>query len=123
MARRTAKQWSGLVARWKRSGLSSKEFAAKAKVKEQSLRWWRWALGKKAQQGEIEPIAPVEHSPAFLPVRIVQRGASETTVPPPASREPVEIVVDARFVVRALPGFDETTMRRVLEILRDPEVG
>ena len=46
--RRTAGDWSKLVAMWKRSGLSAPVFGAREGVSPRSLYWWRWKLGKVA---------------------------------------------------------------------------
>jgi transposase len=120
MARRTARQWFRLVARWKRSGLSAREFGAKARVDFRSLHWWSWAIRKRAMQQE-EPATFADDAPAFLPVHIVERDAIPEKVTS-AAGEPVEIVIDARLAVRVGPGFDEATLRRVLEVLRDSEL-
>jgi hypothetical protein len=100
--------------------LSAREFGAKARVDFRSLHWWSWALGKRATQ-KSEPTTFAEDAPAFLPVRIVQRDAPPDKVTPLAG-EPVEIIVDARLAVRVGPGFDEATLRRVLEVLCDSEL-
>ncbi len=53
--------WAQTVARWKRSGLSAAEFAAREGVVERTLRWWSSALRRdtRALRGSqrIEPIA------------------------------------------------------------------
>ena len=46
--RRTASDWAGLVAGWKRSGRGAVEFAASAGVSAGQLRWWKWHLAKDA---------------------------------------------------------------------------
>jgi hypothetical protein len=65
MVRRTAKQWAGLVARWKRSGLSAGEFGASVGVDAHSLHWWRWALRKREAMRDVST-TPTESVPAFL---------------------------------------------------------
>jgi hypothetical protein len=119
MARRTAKQWAWLVARWKRSGLSAGEFGATVGVDAHSLHWWRWALRKREAMRDA-PTTPTESVPAFLPVHVVE---------PPLPLEKaaslacgaVEIVIDDRHAVRVGPGFHEDTLRRVLGLLREAE--
>jgi len=119
MARRTAKQWARLIARWKRSGLSAGEFGAKVGVDAHSLHWWRWSLRKREAMQET-PTAPTDSVPAFLPVRVVDTPLPLQQHPPPV-RGSVEIVVDDRLAVRVGPGFDEDTLLRVLDLLRETE--
>ncbi|WP_420814238.1 IS66 family insertion sequence element accessory protein TnpA [Polyangium fumosum] len=71
MARRTAKQWARLIARWKRSGLRAGEFGAKVGVDVRSLHGWRWSL-RQRETIEDTPTAPGESVPAFLPVHLVE---------------------------------------------------
>jgi transposase len=115
MARRTARQWSRLVARWKRSGLSAREFGVKARVDYRSLHWWSWALGKREVQ-KNERTTLIEDAPAFLPVHIAQHDA-RSEQRSAGLGEPIEIVVDGRLAVRVGPGFDEDTLMRVLDLL------
>ncbi|MDI1435120.1 IS66 family insertion sequence element accessory protein TnpA [Polyangium sorediatum] len=119
MARRTAKQWARLVARWKRSGLRAGEFGAKVGVDAHSLHWWSWSL-RKREAIEDAPTAPTESVPAFLPVHLVEAVLPREQAAPLA-RGGVEIVVDERHAVRVSPGFDEETLLRVLGLLRDSE--
>lgn len=122
MARRTAEQWSKLVARWKRSGKTAEEFGAEAGVDARSLHWWRWALRKREAKQDAR-VKPGEPLPAFLSVRLVERPAALAKTPAPLPGGPVEILVDDRHAVRVRAGFDEATLRRVLDILRTEEVG
>lgn len=116
MARRTAKQWARLVARWQDSGLTAGEFGAKVKVEPRSLHWWRWALRKRGAMRE-DSTPMLGSLPAFLPVHVVEHPVPSENAP----TGPVEIVVDDRHTVRVGPGFDADTLRRVLELLGEAE--
>ncbi len=69
--RRSRSWWANTVARWKASGLSASEFAARERVVERTLRWWSSALRRdtRAERGSprIEPIAIelVSSAPTF----------------------------------------------------------
>lgn len=120
MARRKAAEWSILVARWKRSGKTAEEFGAEVGVDGRSLHWWRWALSKRGAS-ENATVTPDEVMPSFLPVRVVERAVPMqrgSALPGGA----VEIIIDDRHAVRVSPGFDEATLRRVLDVLRMAEV-
>lgn len=107
MARRNAAQWAELVAKWKRSGLTAKKFGAREGVGPKSLTWWSWRLGKEQ--------APETAVPAFVPVHIVERECAPMSATSPERH--VDILIDGCNTVRVLPGFDEQTLRRVLDVL------
>jgi transposase len=116
VARRNAAQWAELVAKWKRSGLTAKKFGAREGVRPKSLSWWSWRLGRSEVISD-ESAASKTALPAFLPVHVVERefGAMSTNSPD----RHVDILVDERSTVRVLPGFDEQTLRRVLNVLSE----
>lgn len=67
--RLTRAEWQRIVASWRRSGGSAKEFAASHRLAEGTLRWWSWALQRKA------PSAAARRATAavtMVPVRVVE---------------------------------------------------
>lgn len=114
--RRSASQWARLVKKWKRSGETATEFGARVRVKPSDLHSWRWRLRKAGllkDEEEVQPPVKAE----FVPVQVVSR--VREFEPERAHDEHVEIVVDGHNTVRVLPGFDDTTLRRVLDVLRE----
>ncbi len=59
--RRTAAEWSALLARWHESGLELDDFARRHRVSARSLRWWRWRLESGQRSGREPPLG-------FVPV-------------------------------------------------------
>jgi len=118
MARRNASQWAELVAKWKRSGLTATKFGAREGVRPKSLTWWSWRLSKEAAKDES--LAPETGFPAFLPVHVVERECAPKSAISPDRH--VDILIDERNTVRVLPGFDEQTLRRVLDVLEEKAV-
>ena len=61
---RSRSWWKRTVSRWKSSGLTAGEFAAREGVSERTLRWWSSALrrGTRAERGSTESavLAPIE---------------------------------------------------------------
>lgn len=114
--RRKASQWVSLVRRWKRSGETASEFGARVGVEARALHFWRWRLRKDGLLKDDEP-AEASEMPAFLPVHVVSRDCDGERGQ--ANDQHVEIVVDERNTVRVLPGFDDTTLRRVLNVLSE----
>ncbi len=116
--RRSASQWLKLVKSWKRSGETATEFGARLRVKPRDLHSWHWRL-RKAGLLEDEQETPAPEQPAFVPVHVVSREVEFE--PERVFEQHVDIVVDMRNTVRVLPGFDDTTLRRVLDVLREKE--
>jgi transposase-like protein len=116
MARRNAWQWAKLVKEWKRSGKTASEFGVRAGVDASALHSWRWRLRK---DGLLEDERETDTSmlPAFLPVRVVSRADEPERIA--TGDQHVDIVVDERNTVRVLPGFDDSTLRRVLDVLHE----
>lgn len=48
--RRSAAEWSKLVAAWKRTGKSASEFATPRGIVPNTLAWWRWHLARQSKQ-------------------------------------------------------------------------
>jgi hypothetical protein len=64
--RRSSVEWAQLVDDWRDSGLSAREFAARAKVSAKTLSWWKWHLGSSATRPKLVPveIIPAENEPS-----------------------------------------------------------
>lgn len=62
--RRTRIWWRATVARWRRSGLSAREFAEREGVSARTLAWWSSTLrhATRAARGSTQwvPLAPIE---------------------------------------------------------------
>jgi hypothetical protein len=76
--RRSAAEWTRLVAEFRKSGLSVEDFAASRGVPVGRLRWWRWRLGVAGSS----PSAPADKL-RLVPVD-VEATASVPTITPPA---------------------------------------
>jgi transposase len=101
----TRAEWTRRLSRWKKSGKSAEEFAAKEKLDVKLLKWWRWKVGPPP----AEPSTTLP--PRFLPVHVV-----DTVEPPTGAPSPIEIALPNGRVVRVAPGFDSRTLARVLSI-------
>lgn len=96
--RRSRSWWAQTVARWKRSGLSASEFAAREGVVERTLQWWSSTLRRdtRAERGSprIEPIA-IELVPS-APTFASSGGPIEIAVG--RARLSVEVGTDVAYV-------------------------
>jgi transposase len=97
--------WEQRVERWRKSGLSAEDFAARDGIKPRQLVWWRWKLS--ASPPRLAAPAPVQ----FLPVRIV-----DVPVRPRGAAVALEIALPNGRVVRVPEGFDPAMLARVLRI-------
>ena len=97
--------WEQRVKRWRKSGLSADEFAAREGIKSRQLVWWRWKLG-------ASPSAAMAPAPLrFLPVQVVDAPADTG-----GSAVALEIALPNGRVVRVPEGFDAEMLARVLAI-------
>ncbi len=97
MRRETRPQWVARVARWRASGLSASDFAAREGVKANTLRWWASACRR-----------PRNERPAFVEVALTA----------PSSTGGIEIVLSNGVVIRLSGHFGEAVLQRVLAVLR-----
>ena len=73
-SRRSAAQWSALVADWKRSGMTARDYARVHGLVAGTLLWWWSSQGRRLARsssaaGTGTP-APTVPPPAFLPVHV-----------------------------------------------------
>jgi transposase-like protein len=71
--RRTADEWSEVVARWQGSGQSAEDFAQAEECHPKTLYWWSRRLKKAPATGST-------NVPVFAPVRVVGHAALGSTV-------------------------------------------
>jgi transposase len=112
----TRAEWARRVERWRKSGLSGEDFAAREGLKPKQLGWWRWKLRSSPPAAPSPP--PVSPPPElrFLPVRVVDAAARAA-----GSGVALEVALPNGRVVRVPPGFDPTMLERVLSIASEGE--
>ena len=95
-----------LIARWERSGLSQREFAEQEGVAYSQLLYWRRRLkgfpDRKRAKRRAEPAE-------LAPVRIIPDA--------PRTTEAFELRMSGGLAVSVPPGFDESELRRLLDVL------
>ncbi len=144
--KRMAKEWSTVVERWQRSGLTAKEFAATEGLVASTLSWWRWHLGSKERASRKERMAKKrapkkagrvakKRAPkkagrmatGRVRKKRVGDGGGRDQVPvrlvelvargaAVAKETPLELVFGPDVVVRVRRGFDPETLRRLLAV-------
>ena len=114
-----AREMRGVLARWKRSGLTQREFAAREGIAVSTITWWAHVFrhaGKPtngcAQRKRRRPRTRQPGMPAFIEVK------TSATSPPHTS--PLEIVVRTGQVIRVPSQFDAVGLRAVIAALESP---
>jgi hypothetical protein len=114
MERVSRDEWKKRIERWTDSGLTGGEFAAEIGVKETTLRHWKWALRRDAQEPGWQAKAARERR---------RRGGTEfveviaSSTPPSASTESLEVTLRNGLKLRLPVQFDPTSLQRVLDVL------
>ena len=112
-----AEVWRERVERWKASGLTGKEFAAKEDLSPRSLSWWGWRLRRSATDVVVQPPKPRRRrrrqrarTLSFVPVVVGKtRPAEASTI--------IEVVLPSNLRVRVAAGIDETDLVRIVRAL------
>jgi transposase len=109
--------WRERVERWKQSGLTCKEFAAKEDLSSRSLSWWQWRLQRSAA-------GPAERRKQRRRVRRKRAPNELSFVPvvvgnamPPEAPSIIEIVLPSNLRLRVPAGIDETSLVRIVRAL------
>jgi transposase-like protein len=95
------RQWRQWIARWRSSGLSIAAFCAQHDLSTANFYAWRSTLQRRDQQ-----------HPPFVAVHLHDE-------PDPTTTSPLEVVLTDGRVVRVAVGFDATTLRQLLAVLRE----
>jgi hypothetical protein len=109
--------WLQHIRRWQRSRLTVADFCEHYQLGEASFYSWRRTLQQRGLLAESDT-ATTAHpgdgadpsTPLFLPVTVADPGAA------PGS---IEIVLPDGLAVRVAAGFDATTLRQLLALLRE----
>lgn len=105
-------QWSehearGVLAAWRKSGMSIEKFGKERAITPQRIRWWK----KKLDGDTADASKAKAGAMALLPVSVVAPVAT------PKRGEPVAVYLRGGQVIRVGRGFDEDAFKRVVEIL------
>lgn len=122
-ARRSRAEWRREVRRWRRSGESAADYAARRDLSRSTLTWWASQLGVTAAAGKPTPEDTAPGAPAFLPVRVVAAqvpGVQESAARVAASTDRLATSFEVLLIngrrVRVGDGFDATALARLLDV-------
>jgi hypothetical protein len=106
--RRSSKErfWRRMVRQWRNRRLSVRDFCAEEQLSEPSFYAWRRTLGQRDTQAS-----------QFVPVKVVP---DDKTGPGPDARAAgLELVLGGGRRLRIGPGFDASTLQRLLALLEE----
>ena len=101
-----ASEWESLIAEYRQSGLSQKEFVAKHDVSLSTLQFWLYKQSKR------KSVSDSNSSPAFVPIEVVASAA-----PKARAGGAVEIAVDG-LTLRVAVGTDPKWLAQLLRALQ-----
>jgi hypothetical protein len=131
---RTPEQWSAIIAAWRESKQTARDFCSERGVNHKSFQWWRWSIQKReakprvrsgqrrvnvtARGSDTVASVPGSSAPAFIElarpeVCTVQRTAH------PSGVEIIVVGVRGERRVKISSDFDEATLRRVVSLLEE----
>lgn len=112
MGQKTSEAWGKRVERWRRSGLTAAQFAAREGVNPHTLAYWKWKL----RQGEEPPQRRErDASEAVRAADFVELAAPRAEVAAPAPA--FEVVLVHGYRVRIADGFASDALTRLLDVL------
>jgi hypothetical protein len=120
MGRSTREEWAARVTRWKESGLTAAQFASEIGVKPGTLKWWSWQLhAKTASSAPTRALAKRAAAPITKTTKTATTITPLTFVEMTAAIETdrLEVVLPSSVRIRVRPGFDSTTLSRLLDVL------
>jgi transposase len=103
-------KWSQVVSRWRRSGLTAGEFAAKAGVNANTLSYWAWQLKRGREGSQDKGKGPVKRRRDEGGFPVVEVVADLR-----AARFELELVSGLRL--RVPPDFDAGELARLLAVV------
>ena len=109
--------WLGRIERWQRSQLTVRDFCTRHQLSEPSFYSWRRLLTERgllspAGAATAEPNA--DSGPTATPL-FVTATLADSAAPP----QPLELLLPDGLTVRVAAGFDATTLRQLLALLRE----
>jgi len=108
--RRREVQWRRIVAEYKRSGLSIREFCRKGKLRETAFYFWRRELQRRQAEQQQRKKADTGVAPRFVAVRVERQDG-------PATPGGIEILLSGGCRVHVTAPVDRQALADVLAVL------
>ena len=114
---RTAKQeiWQELLDRWRRSGLTAKQFCQQHQLKEADLRRW-YRLKKVSSNQDLNSLSTPNIVNQFIPITVSEPSTASE------NHSPIDIVLGKNCSLRLTKHFDEEMLIKLIKVLRRTEL-
>lgn len=112
----TRAEWTKVVARYERSGLSAKAFAAREGISARSLSWWKWKLESDVEPEEVAaPSSSASRSSSTsTAMSFLELRASHSITTSPSFEV---VLAESGHVLRVPSGADLEEMSRLVDAL------
>ena len=117
MKRAKREEWATRVARWKESGLAATAFAAEIGVNAKTLTWWRTQFARTTSPDAPKRALARRRDEAVGKAATTGASLNFVELAASAESEPLEVVLPTSVRVCVRPGFDTTTLLRLLDVL------
>lgn len=107
--------WVRRIERWRESGLTAREFAAKHGFKAATLSHWSWRLGQEKSREAGPPVQPGRRSARVPSAPLAPLSFIE--VSPALAEERFELELTDGRRLRIPSGFEATALQRLLGVL------
>src|SRR5215472_100681 len=107
-----ARQMRRVLARWRRSGLTLREFGQERGIPLSTLSWWRQVFRRAGEQVNAASRS-IAATDAVVFTEVPRPATGLTTTPPV-----LEVVLRSGHVLRVPAGADTETLQRVLHVLQ-----
>ena len=118
VSNRTGKQeiWQELLDRWRRSGLTAKQFCQQHQLKEADLRRWSYRLKKVSSNQDFNSLSPPNIVNQFIPITVSE--------PPIASENhsSIDVVFGKNYSLRLTKHFDDEMLIKLIKVLKRAEL-
>lgn len=123
MKNETKEKWKFLIEQWKKSGLTSREFARTRGLNHRTLERWKWHLGveeKKNNSNRRDKFELAQNIGGFI--ELVRPSLAPTKNNPlkqVSEGEPLELILSNGLRVRIPTQFDTESLKLVIETLEN----
>ena len=113
-------QWQMHLTAWQASGSTQADYCKQHGLVTHNFWYWKNKLSSAARSTQAQPAKIV--AAALIPVRVLDEpvavSAQKEAVSAFSTTSAITVHIDHRYRIDLMPGFDPTTLSRVLAVLR-----
>lgn len=124
MRKTSAPEWAKRVRRWKRSGMTAREFGQRHGIDPRQLSWWKWKLKKRGELADLESseagesvASSTDTAIRLLPVQVVHAESARDATAGRSRAAVVEVGLRNGRVVRVAEEVDFGWLAELLSVV------